>query len=187
MVQHSNHLDFPYQEKQAWIEQLALDETQMDELGLAPALESAHQTQSLLEHESLHLMESLRNKIEHLISLFNQRRKMNDPTSIIKIYKVSQTVNDFMCFRNSLKLIISRRDPSLIEVGIFGHTLMQTNQNHYLPSNLNPHREQSAFLIELKAAVGPFQNVSWTYAGEVVDSDDLIKYVLTEFIKNSAK
>jgi hypothetical protein len=40
---------------------------------------------------------------------------------------------------------------------------------------------------EIRAHVGPFNKVTWQFAGELVDIDALVKFYLSEFIRNSAK
>jgi hypothetical protein len=85
-------------------------------------------------------------------------------------------------------LIFTRKDPSLIEIGIFGHSPLQ-KQNHssflITPSQIG--KEHQGHIVELKAFIGPFQNVAWTYGGDIVEVDTVVKYMLSEFIKNSAK
>ena len=40
---------------------------------------------------------------------------------------------------------------------------------------------------EIKAHVGPFNNITWRFQGEPVEIEPMVKYYLTEFIKNSSR
>jgi hypothetical protein len=92
-----------------WIESLALEEINMDESGIVninghlnPAL--------LLEESSIQFMNDLRDRFEAYITKFNEYRGRNNSQSSIKMFKISNTVNDFMLFRNSLRLILVRKE-----------------------------------------------------------------------------
>ena len=103
-----------------------------------------------------------------------------NPLSQIKIFKISNTVNDFMLFRNSLRLIFNRRANDLITIGFIasnGELLsarMSTGNNH-------------ESVHEIKAHLGPFNNITWRFHGETVATKALVRHYLSEFIKNSAR
>jgi hypothetical protein len=78
-----------------WIEELAIEEINMEESGVVQFnnhLNPLH----LLEESSLNFMESLRDRFEIYLTKFNQLRSKKDNTNSIKIFKISNTVNDFM-------------------------------------------------------------------------------------------
>lgn len=164
----------------SWIENLALEELNMDESGvinfndhLSPAF--------LLKESSIKLMDGLRDKVEFLIDRFNDSRGNSQSGGQIKIFKISGTVNDFMLFRNSLRLIFARKSNDLITIGFLssnGGLFSPRLPSESSPSN-TPH--------EIKAHIGPFNDISWKFHGEDVKLDSLIRYYLSEFIRNSAR
>ena len=93
-----------------WIENLALEEINMEESGVVNFTEHLDPTR-LLEESSIELMETLRERFEIYLTKFNEYRGDNGNSGLIKIFKISNTINDFMLFRNSLKLVVARRSP----------------------------------------------------------------------------
>lgn len=164
-----------------WIESLALEEINMDESGIVninghlnPAL--------LLEESSILFMNDLRDRFEAYITKFNEYRGRNNSQSSIKMFKISNTVNDFMLFRNSLRLIFARKANDVISIGflangkdIYGARLSFNDQFG------------SANIHEIRAHLGPFNKITWRFNNEVVDVDALVRHYLTEFIINSSR
>jgi hypothetical protein len=163
-----------------WIEELAIEEINMEESGVVQFnnhLNPLH----LLEESSLNFMESLRDRFEIYLTKFNQLRSKKDNTNSIKIFKISNTVNDFMLFRNALKLVVARRSPEIISIAFLSHSggLFSARMTYDSPAVNSTH--------EIRAHVGPFNNITWRFNGEVVDVDQLVKHYLIEFIKHSAR
>jgi hypothetical protein len=163
-----------------WIEELAIEEINMEESGVVQFnnhLNPLH----LLEESSLNFMESLRDRFEIYLTKFNQLRSKKDNTNSIKIFKISNTVNDFMLFRNALKLVVARRSPEIISIAFLSHSggLFAARMTYDSPAVNSTH--------EIRAHVGPFNNITWRFNGEVVDVDQLVKHYLIEFIKHSAR
>lgn len=164
-----------------WVEQLALDELNMEESGVVNFNEHLDPA-FLLDEASIEFMTELRDRFEVYISKFNEYRNGPNSGASIKIFKISNTVNDFMLFRNSLRLIFSRKASDLITIGFLssGKDLfaarMSDSEMNGVPA---PH--------EIRAHVGPFNNISWRFAGEVIDQDSLVRHYLSEFIKQSAR
>lgn len=162
-----------------WVEELALEELNMDESGIINFHKHLN-PQHLLEESSICFMNSLRDSFELYVSKFNELRGHNQSDSKIKIFKISNTVNDFMLYRNSLRLIFNRRANDLISIGFL------SSNGELLPARLNINIiEQTTH--EIKAHVGPFNNISWRFHGEVVQVDALVRHYLSEFIRNSAR
>ncbi|MFZ4713086.1 MAG: hypothetical protein ACOYL6_05225 [Bacteriovoracaceae bacterium] len=163
-----------------WIEELAIEEINMEESGVVQFnnhLNPLH----LLEESSLQFMESLRDRFEIYLTKFNMLRSKKDNTSSIKIFKISNTINDFMLFRNALKLVVARRSPEIISIAFLSHSggLFAARMTYDSPSVNTTH--------EIRAHVGPFNNITWRFNGETVDVDQLVKHYLIEFIKHSAR
>ena len=106
-----------------WIENLAQDEINMEESGIvnfSEHLDPMH----LLESSSIEFMENLKEKFEFFTEKFNELRvNHQDKSRAIKMFKISNTVNDFMLFRNSLKLVVARRSPDVISIGFLSNSI----------------------------------------------------------------
>lgn len=164
-----------------WIENLALEEINMEDSGVinfSEHLDPLH----MLESSSIEFMEMIKERFEVYISKFNElRQNSEDQTRTIKMFKISNTVNDFMLFRNSLKLVIARRSADVISLGFL------SNSGGLFAARLNYQPNSTQKIHEIKAHVGPFNNIHWKFNGENVDIDSLVRHYLTEFIKHSAR
>lgn len=164
----------------SWIESLALEEVNMEESGVIRFNDHLN-TQELLEESSLNFVNRLKDRFEFYVSLFNQYRGKSGAQKSIKIFRISNTVNDFILFRNSLKLIVARRSPDVISIGF-----LSTSGGLFTARLANENQSIHA-IHEIKAHVGPFNNITWRFQGELVELESLVKYYLTEFIKNSSR
>jgi len=164
-----------------WIENLALDEINMEESGVikfSEHLDPMH----MLEGSSIEFVERLKERFELYLNRFNQlRANQADKTRTLKIFKISNTINDFMLFRNSVKLVIARRSPDVISLGFL------SNSGGLFAARLNFEPDSTQKIHEIKAHVGPFNNIHWKFNGENVEIDSLVRHYLTEFIKHSAR
>jgi len=164
-----------------WIENLAMDEINMEESGIvnfSEHLDPMH----LLETSSVEFMEKLKEKFDIYVQKFNELRShQSDKSRTIKMFKISNTVNDFMLFRNSLKLVVARRSPDVISIGFL------SNSGGLFAARLNFQNDSQTKIHEIKANVGPFNDIKWKFQGENVEMDSLARHYLTEFIKHSAR
>ena len=163
-----------------WIENLAIDEINMDESGIIDLHEHLNPIH-FLEESSINLMNELRDHVEHSVSKFNEFRG-EQPSSHIKIFKISNTVNDFMLFRNSLRLVFARKSNDIINIGFI------TNGKDLLAPRLTLNDKMSSqALHEIRAHIGPFHNIKWKFQGEEFEIITMVKHYITEFIKQSAR
>jgi hypothetical protein len=164
-----------------WLETLALEEINMEESGVINFNE--HLTpERILEESSIEFMSSLRDLFEIYATKFNEFRSSQSSTNAqIKIFKISNTVNDFMLYRNSLKLVVARRSVDVITIGFL------SNAGGLFSARLNNEKGSINSVHEIQANVGPFGEVSWRFKGEPVDQEALVRHYLTEFIKHSAR
>ena len=164
-----------------WIENPALDEINMEESGVinfSEHLDPLH----MLESSSIEFMERLRDQFELYIAKFNElRQRQDDNSKTIKIFKISNTINDFMLFRNSLKLVVARRSADVISLGFL------SNSGGLFAARLNYQPNSTQQIHEIKAHVGAFNDIKWKFNGENVDIDSLVKHYLSEFVKHSAR
>jgi len=164
-----------------WIENLALEEINMEESGVINFNDHLNPIH-LLEESSIDFMNQLRDSIEVYVTKFNEYRGGHQNGSGIKLFKISNTVNDFMLFRNSLRLIFARKANDLISIGFLssGKDLfsarMGQDENH-----------GKSMTHEIRAHLGPFNNISWRFNGEPIEVEALVRHYLSEFIKQSAR
>ena len=164
-----------------WIENLAFDELNMDEAGVVNFNEHLNPN-NLLEEESINFMNKTRDLFEVYINKFNNCRGDQNSGAQIKVFKISNTINDFMLFRNSLRLIFSRKSANLITIG-----LLVNGKDLYAP-RMPGQPEMSGFSChEITAQVGAFNKITWRFQGEEVDRHAMVRHYLEEFIKNSAR
>ena len=164
-----------------WIEGLALDEINMEESGIVHINE--HLSRScLLEEASIEFMDRLKDLCELYVARFNEFRGERGAGSQIKIFKVSNTVNDFMLFRNALRLIFARKSGDLVTVGF-----VSGGKDLFASRTDEGDRFGDKPAHEIAARVGPFNDVSWRVGDEPVDARSLVRHYLSEFIVNSAR
>lgn len=165
-----------------WIESLALEEINMEESGFITFNEAASPAR-LLEEASIRFVDQLKDRFEFYTALFNQARVNRDQGRAIKLFRISNTVNDFMLFRNTLKLIVARRGPDVISVGFLSHS-----GGLFTPRIPGDQATPGTHQIhEIKAHVGPFHHVTWRYHGEEVQAEAVVRFYLSEFIRHSAR
>lgn len=167
--------------KTDWIENLALEEINMDETGVIHMNDHLSPVY-LLEESSIQFMDRLRERIELYVDKFNEFRGTKGSGSQIKFFKISNTINDFMLFRNSLRLVFARKANDVVSIGfltsgkdVFAARLSEQD----LRQSISPH--------EIRAHIGPFNKITWQFQGEEVDVDALVKHYLSEFIRNSSR
>jgi hypothetical protein len=174
--QTNNSLNVPI--TTGWIETLALEELNMEETGVINFSEHLNPVK-LLEESSIQLMEELKERFEIYSTKFNEFR--GNQSGQIKSFKISNTVNDFMLYRNSLKLVVARRSEDIISIGFLSNT------GGLFSARLNFEENPSSKIHEVKAHIGAFNKITWKFNGENVDVDALTRHYLTEFIKHSAR
>lgn len=162
-----------------WINELALEELRLEESGVIE-FDDHLNPEKYLEASSLQLMAELKELFQKYVEQFNQARNKKGAASAVRIFKISNTPCDFMLFRNSLKLVVSRSSNSLISIGFLSNSggLFSARLNHNQPASNAPHQVQ--------AHLGPFNKITWKFEGEPVDLTILVRHYLTEFIKHSA-
>jgi hypothetical protein len=162
-----------------WIETLAMEEMNMEDSGFITFNEFSS-AEKILEASSIEFLNKIKDRFEFFVGLFNQYRVNRDQGRAIKVFRISNTVNDFMLFRNSLKLIVSRRAIDVIHIGFLSNSGgLFTPKSETVGMNHQIH--------EIKAHMGPFHQVTWRYQGEIVSQEALVKYYMSEFIRGSAR
>jgi hypothetical protein len=110
----------------------------------------------------------------------------------IKVYGISNTKADFLLFRNSLKLVITFSKPGQIEIsfhsisgGLFApHKMPEKNKRLGIPRPPGEIEVESGDFVDIE--LGPFNEALWNFKGHQVTPTAVVRFYLTEFIKNSA-
>jgi hypothetical protein len=155
--------------KMPWAAELAFDERRAERLGIVD-FTNAYRKQELLKTRTLEFMSVLQNSFREHIELFNEARR--NPGLAINIYKVSKTAEDFMLFRNGVKLIVSGQRAGLVSFAF----------NQYVGQLFAPNQQA---MTEVEASWGPFEQLYWSFKGERVQILDLVRYFMTEFVRQS--
>lgn len=170
-------------EKISWIKELVKAEQQMEESGLVD-MSFGFDPERVLVTESVQFLLALKTEFVDASSAFNDLK----PSALgrIKIYGIAKTHADFMLFRNGFKMIFSLKAPGQISVRF---NFIGTN---YIPTpgmaesapvpNANVMDEN---VIEAKWAA--FEELIWTYKGQPVKIEYMVRHYLTQFIRESAK
>ena len=164
----------------SWVETLALDELNREETGVVDLHDHLNPLHRL-EESSIDFMNFLRDRFELYTAKFNEFRG-KQVNAHIKIFKISNTVNDFMLFRHSLRLIFTRKAHDVISIGLSsnGKDLYSARLDTEEPMGQNP-------LHEIRAHLGAFGKITWRFQGEEVDIDTLVRHYMSEFVKQSSR
>lgn len=167
-----------------WVEHLALEEINMNESGVVHINDHLDPIY-LLEEASIRFMDQLRENVEVYVTHFNEYRGIQNHSAQIKLFKISNTVNDFMLFRNSLRLVFARKANDLISVGFL------TGNKEVFGARIGQNSVSDPYIFsvpqEIKAHIGPFNDITWRLNGDSVNLNSMIRFYLSEFIRNSAR
>ena len=152
-----------------WIEFLAKEEVRVEETG---EFDLYHQTEEkqVLTELTAQFLQDLRREFSDCIKVFNAHR--GEQRNTIKIYGIQGTQSDFLVFRNSLKLIVAFEQPGTISFTF-----------NSLQGGLKSGKKLDCDLIEVN--LGPFNEGVWKFKNQVVYAQSIVRYYLTEFIRNS--
>jgi hypothetical protein len=154
---------------QSWASALALEERRMERNGTVDCA-SHFQKPEMLRARTKEFLLSLQKLFRQEIELFNEARL--SPAHHIHIYKINNTEADFLLYRNRHKLMVSGARA--------GKILFAFNQ--YMGAVYSPSQGAA---IEIDAVWGAFDQLHWTFKGERAHTADLVRYFVTEFVKQS--
>ena len=173
-----------------WLRDLVHAEEQMEERGVVD-LSVGVGSEQYLASESLQFLNEMKNRLIESSVAFNELKK--SALGRIKVYGVAKTQADFMLFRNGYKMIFSLKQPGQISIrfNFFG-------PGSHIPSAPSvsatgaavlPGSAASSMMEEhlLVAQVGAFGDFQWTYNAQPVHIENIVKFHLTMFIRESAK
>lgn len=164
-----------------WIKDLVRAEQKMEESGVIDVAAGFDPDRELHLATTSYLVQ-LKDLFIESANVFNQLRGI--AIGGVKIYGIAQTESDFMLFRHGFKLIFSMKRSGLISVrfqhqgaGFVAGAAASPQNIEEAPSNED--------LVEAKW--GAFGEILWTYKRLPINSDQLVRYYMSRFIKESAK
>lgn len=180
----------------SWVHELAKNEVRPEEANIFNRVNQFDPRQ-LIEESTIEFLEELRDLFTMNIKVFNNYSENNTKFSEIKIYGISQTPADFMLFRNNTKLVFSNTAHGIISATFSQHSAMNPGGQF---KELNPASSGAALTgstvlrdshgpgknqQDIMAEVGPFLDIRWTFQGESVRPERLVKFYFIEFVKAS--
>lgn len=160
-----------------WIRDLVEAERKMEETGMID-LAGLNDDSRDLELKTYEFLKQLKETFVESVTAFNNMK--NSTVGGVKIYGISNTVADFMLFRNGYKLLFAAESPGQI---------LMTFQPHATPF-MNPPgatAAQGATDERLDAKHGPFGEMTWTYRGVAINPEYMVRYYLSKFVRESSK
>ena len=158
-----------------WIKDLVLEEQEKEQKGLVD-LSFNPQKAISIEKSTVQFLRLLRTSFAEAANTYNALR--SDNPNQIKVYGVSNTISDFMLFRNNTQLIFSMLQPGVVQI--------YSSQLQATPSTGFRSNQQNQELVNtLKAKMGPF-DIVWTYDGQGFKTESLVKFYFSMFIHLSA-
>lgn len=168
-----------------WVHELAKNELNPEAANIFNTV-NQFDPKRIIEESTIEFLEELRELFTAYARVFNSYSENNGKFSEMKIYGITNTAADFMLFRNNVKLVFAN-----IAHGIISATFTQHLRDDVaIAGGLSGAGKTSLLDVqkqnqEIIAQIGPFLDVSWTYQGEKVNPERLVKYYFVEFIKAS--
>lgn len=147
-----------------WAAQLAFHERRLEKEGTVD-YGVPFRRQELLAEKTKEFARILQHTFRKHVEHFNQARK--SAAHAIHVYRVSRSEEDFLMYRNGVKLIVSAQRAGRISLS-FNQFIAPVSQG-----------EQHSN-VELEAIWGPFDQLLWTYKGERVQLMDIVRYFISE-------
>jgi hypothetical protein len=158
-----------------WLKRLVDNETELLRTGSGDFI-SHHDHRKVVEEATLEFMHELKEEFLNCVDLFNSYRGGSHLPNSVKIFNISNTQADFIIFRNTMKLVIS--NPAL---GVINFSFVNRS-NTFTKAPVKTKKEG----YDLIAQLYPFNDLAWTFHGERINSEAVVRYLFTEFVKSSA-
>ncbi len=160
----------------SWIKRLVRNEAELIRTGTGDLL--SHQDhRQVVEEITLEFMEHIKNEFIGSVDSFNSYRGGAHLPNSVKIFNVSNTPTDFILFRNNMKLVISNS-----ALGVINFSFISRHSS-YKGSPVKTQKEG----YDLIAQMFPFNELAWTFHGDRINVECVVRYMFTEFIKSSAQ
>lgn len=166
-------------DKLSWIRDLALADSSRDILNYKKHFEP----NSVLKDESLALLQKINLLFFEYAEVFNSNIK--GESTPLKVLGITNKQN-FIVFRKNYRLVVSIYEP-----GVILFTFENFSGNLY--SNIRESRESLSSEEVYNSGnilvgdLGPFNEVTWLFENQIVDTNNVVRHYFTEFIKASAE
>ncbi len=163
-----------------WIKDLVESETKMEETGMVD-MGAGYNPETSLQIESVRFLNNVRELFIDFSNVFNKYRGL--AVGGVKIYGISKTQADFMLFRNGFKLFFILEKPGTITIRSQFH-----GAEHAPGAPINTQfLDQLGADDHVEARWGAFGEVIWTHQEMQVNSEPLVKFYFSKFVKESSK
>lgn len=174
--------------KYDWIEELVKAEEHSEETGTIEFADSLNPERTMIG-AALTLLNQLRTQFQEVVDVFNTLKR--DPSAKIKIYGVAKTHADFMLFRFGYKLIFSLKQPGVISIKTqyVNPTLPSVSSMNLVGASVSNSLNSIQYRgndEQLEMNWGPFNECLWTYKGQTVKPESVVKYFFTKFIYDTS-
>lgn len=162
-----------------WIKELIEAENKILESGVLDT-NIDYQKQRLVVRSTLDLLVELKTKFTDALTTYNHLKPT--PNAAIKIYSIAQTHSDFMLFRNGYKMIFAMKEPGIVEIrfNFIGSQLI--NSVHSVESRVNSKIFDDQ---QLSLITKPFDDTAWVIKGQEFKVDNLVKFYMNLFVRES--
>ncbi len=169
-----------YSGNRRWIKQLVRNEVNLSHTGTGDLV--GHQDHKKVVGEAtVELLISLKEEFTSCVDMFNSYRGDKDMFNSIKIFHVSKTAADFILFRNNLKFLTSNENLGVINFSFISRMGLLPQQTD-TENKTNSSKES----YDIIAQIYPFNELAWTFHGERINMEALVRYMFVEFVKTSA-
>jgi hypothetical protein len=168
-------------QKLDWIKDLVRAEQQMEESGIID-FNAGFDAEQALQTETVAFMNDMKAAFVEAASAFNQMK--SSQLGNIKIYSISKTQADFMLFRNGYKLIFTMKYPGAVAIRF------QTMTPNFIPGEAQNDVFQGRGGFEedlIQSQWGAFAELSWTFREQPLKLDNMVRFYMSRFIRDSAK
>lgn len=171
-----------------WVHDLIKAEEQIEETGVIEFGESIDAERTMVG-AALSFLTQLRQHFTEAVEVFNQLKASN--SGKLKIYGIAKTHADFMLFRNGFKLVFSLKQPGVISIRthFLNPTIPAVASLNLMGNTIANSMSAPQFRCEeelLEMMWGPFNETVWTYKGQPVKAESVVKYYLTKFVHDTA-
>lgn len=171
-------------DKYTWIRDLVRAEEQMEESGVVDFGDELDADRFLVA-ASLEYLAELKDAFIQAAEVFNDLKP--SPQGRIKVYGIAKTHADFMLFRSGFKLIFSLKQPGLVAIRF--HFMNASFASPQPGSSALNYQSLQSLMDEdiLEARWGAFNEIQWHHKGQPIKLENIVRYYLSRFVKESAK
>lgn len=171
-----------------WVHDLIKAEEQMEETGVIDFGSNLDPERTMIG-AALTLLSQLRHDFNEALDIFNELKMAS--SGKIKMYGIAKTHADFMLFRNGFKLIFSLKQPGIISIRthFMNPALPAVASMNFMGNAVTNNLTSPQFRSEeevLEMMWGPFNETIWTFKGQPVKVESVVKHYLTKFIHDTA-